>query len=93
MRNVVDHLIARGFKSPGRLAKAAERAPSAPWGWRQSNSIPSPVQQNLLRNAERFGVSLTPLDFFPEYAADHLPKSPTADPRADKPPYADDPTG
>ncbi|MBI1234735.1 MAG: hypothetical protein GC208_09565 [Alphaproteobacteria bacterium] len=64
--NVVDHLLELGFKTQAQIGEAAGGA-SQPGvaRWRAENSIPSKRQRSLIANAPKYGIRLSPTDFFP----------------------------
>jgi transcriptional regulator with XRE-family HTH domain len=68
--NVVTHLIARGFKSQGHLAREIGKAPSTVSNYAETGNIPHPVQREIILAARRLGFTVEPDDFFePELRA------------------------
>ncbi len=61
--NPVERLIEK-FGTQERLAKAAERKQSQVPLWKDKGHFPPIPQKNILKNARKFGVAVTPDDFF-----------------------------
>ena len=61
--NPVTRLIKK-FGTQDRLAKAAERSQPQVGYWEGRGYIPKQVERNILRNAPKLGVDVSPEDFF-----------------------------
>lgn len=65
--NVIDYLTApERFGNQTRLGKAVGLGQSSVAGRKKANSLSHDQMRRLLREAPRFGVKITPADFFPE---------------------------
>ena len=64
-RNTVEQIISR-FGSQQRVAELLGIWQTAVSGWVRRGAIPTRRQEQLLRLAQREGVSLAPADFFAE---------------------------
>lgn len=63
--NIVDQLLAKGFRTQRKLAIAAEvKGQSTVGSWKQENRIPYERMRLILINAADMGIELYPDDFF-----------------------------
>lgn len=63
--NVVEHLLQRGFKTQGQLARAGQVSQSVVAYWKAQNTIPDDRKVKIIEAASDAGIELYVDDFFP----------------------------
>lgn len=62
--NIASTIIGR-LGGTRKVARGLDKPPSTVQGWKDSGFIPAKHQPDVLALAQKFGVKLSPADFFP----------------------------